>query len=783
MGLLLLDIPSHELYVRLLIAGCFLIFGAIVSNLVRKIEGAEKSLREANETMEALLNATTDMVMLLDTEGAVRLINKPGARFLGKSRTELVGRSIFELLPTGVAETRREKLREVVRAGLPVQFEDSSEGIHLENSWFPVLGDNGIKRIAVFARDITTRRRAEDARDRLFNLSLDMMCVAGFDGYFKQVNPAYGKILGWSREDLLGKPWLEFIHPQDVQKTVRAGTVLAAGEVVRSLENRFQCKDGSYRWLSWNSFPLLSEMTIFSITRDITEQKRAGRSLKRSEAQLASIFRAAPTGIGMGSNRFITWVNDRLCEMTGYERDELLHQEGRMLYPTDEDYEYVGKEKYAQISRHGTGTVETRWQRKDGRIIDVLLSSTPIDLADLSAGVTFTALDITERKRAEQALRESEEKFRNIVESSPLGMLMYQLHPDGVLELVGSNPAADEILGMACSRLVGKAVEDAFPTIVETEVPQRFRLAASDSIPWHNSRFQYGSGEIQRVYEVHAFQTSPGRMVAAFADVSDRVVAEQKLNEYKEHLEDLVEERTKELRKTQEELVRKERLAVLGQLTATVSHEIRNPLGTVRTSVFSIADAIERNEMHRISRAIRLAERNIVRCDRIIEELLDFTRVKEINPRPTPIDSWLEETLREQAIPDAIDLMTDLNSGAMIVIDRDRMRRAVINVVTNAIQALEDKNSPGNTLRVVSSVEGKWLELRVEDTGTGMSKDVSTRIFEPLFSTKGFGVGLGLPIVKSTLEQHGGEVRIASREGRGTSVILRLPISRSNEEQ
>lgn len=116
---------------------------------------------------------------------------------------------------------------------------------------------------------------------------------------------------------------------------------------------------------------------------------------------LESIFRAAPTGIGVVANRVFVRVNTRIEEMTGYIEAELLGKSSRMLYLSDEDYEYVGKEKYEQISKRGTGTVETRWRRKDGGVIEVLLSSTPLDLNDLSVGVTFTALDITQRKHAE----------------------------------------------------------------------------------------------------------------------------------------------------------------------------------------------------------------------------------------------------------------------------------------------------------------------------------------------------------------------------------------------
>ena len=126
--------------------------------------------------------------------------------------------------------------------------------------------------------------------------------------------------------------------------------------------------------------------------------------LRESEARLKSIFRAAPTGIGLVSERKLLEVNDKLCEITGYSKEELINQNSRVLYPEDEDYEYVGKEKYRQIKKYGTGTVETRFKRKDGRIVDILMSSTPIDPEDLQAGVTFTVLDITDQKKLETQL-------------------------------------------------------------------------------------------------------------------------------------------------------------------------------------------------------------------------------------------------------------------------------------------------------------------------------------------------------------------------------------------
>jgi PAS domain S-box-containing protein len=244
-------------------------------------------------------------------------------------------------------------------------------------------------------------------------------------------------------------------------------------------------------------------------------------------------------------------------------------------------------------------------------------------------------------------------------------------------------------------------------------------------------------------------------------------------------LEQRVEARTAELRAVQDELLKKERLSTLGQLTATVAHELRNPLSAIKNTVFIVKE-LAGNKGVDIDRPLFRLQRSIDRCNRIISDLLDYSRMPNPQVRVRRFDDWFSEVVAEQHTPAEIDVVLDLQAGATRVrFDPERFRQVVINLFENAIQALTDRTGleAKPRLRLGTRVLRDALEILIEDNGPGISPENLPRVFEPLFSTKNFGTGLGLPTVKRIVEQHGGDVEIGSTLGEGTKVVMRIPVA------
>jgi len=245
-------------------------------------------------------------------------------------------------------------------------------------------------------------------------------------------------------------------------------------------------------------------------------------------------------------------------------------------------------------------------------------------------------------------------------------------------------------------------------------------------------------------------------------------------------------EKMRDLRQAQEELISKGKLEQLGQLTATIAHELRNPLGAVRTTAFLLQRKLAAQNPGTEKQFERIGA-GIVRCDAIITQLLDYARTKKLDQKPLSLDSWLKDLLEDEckSLPETVDVVFEQGIGEKLVhFDADRMRRAIINVLSNAVEAMvgkggQDPVPAGKSARILieSRISSRGCEIEVADTGPGMAPEVLARIREPLFTTKNFGTGLGIPAVERILEQHDGGIDVWSRAGEGTKITLWWPMA------
>ncbi len=233
------------------------------------------------------------------------------------------------------------------------------------------------------------------------------------------------------------------------------------------------------------------------------------------------------------------------------------------------------------------------------------------------------------------------------------------------------------------------------------------------------------------------------------------------------------------LRSVQDDLVNKEKLATLGRLTATVSHELRNPLAAIRNSSFIIRQSV--NEAPAIGSFVDKIDRNVTRCDHIIADLLEYTKTRALELQRTEIGSWLEASIREQINLPEVELNFDgAEKDVFAEIDQPRFVRAIINLVENAGQAIAtSKVRKAGRIKISCTRESGKAQIVISDNGQGIPAELHAKIFEPLFTTKNFGAGLGLSITRNLVLEHHGTIRLTSEKGKGTSFTITLPLADS----
>jgi PAS domain S-box-containing protein len=290
-----------------------LVEAAHLAGVAIEREHAGNAIRASEERFRAVLDSTPSTIYVKDLDGRHLFVNQATADFFGVPKEEWIGKRSRELLPAHLAEFCERSDRGVLAAQQPLEerhtcrLPDGREAVVLATHILLRHTDGTPYAICGILRDITELIAAQREFERLWLYAPDPLCIAGFDGYFKQVNPAWSRLLGWTNEELLSAPYTDLVHPDDQVGLAAIEERLRRGEMIRGYENRYLCHDGSYRWFSWNAIPVPENQVIYGITRDVTEEKRLADMFHHAQ-KMEAVGQLA-SGVAHDFNNLLTVIN------------------------------------------------------------------------------------------------------------------------------------------------------------------------------------------------------------------------------------------------------------------------------------------------------------------------------------------------------------------------------------------------------------------------------------------------------------------------------------------
>ncbi|HEY9749416.1 MAG TPA: PAS domain S-box protein, partial [Allocoleopsis sp.] len=416
--------------------------------------------------VSTVLETANALVAVLNPQGQVVRINEVCATTTQYSFEEVKGGYFWDLF---VCPSEAEQVAAIVQklhlGSAPNQYEShcvTKLGQRRTIAWSHTVllnSDESIKHIICTGIDITERRKAEEERDRFFTLSLDLLSITGFDQQFRYLSPAWEKNLGFTNQELLAHPMSQWVHPEDLAATAAEWRKLQSGYETLGFENRYRCKDGSYRWLSWKATPLMEEQLIYAVAHDITERKAAEAAMYQTQMFLDSIVENIPHMIFVKDARELKFIkfNKSGEDLTGLSRTEVVGRDDYDFFSLEEADCFRATDQEVLQVGHLVNIAEERIRTKHrgSRIVQ----TKKIPLLDPTGQPQYLlgiSEDITDRKRAEAALQESERQYRSVVES--IKEVIFQLSVDGYWTFL--NPAWTEITGFSLGESIGTEIAD-----------------------------------------------------------------------------------------------------------------------------------------------------------------------------------------------------------------------------------------------------------------------------------------------------------------------------------
>jgi PAS domain S-box-containing protein len=616
------------------------------------------------------------------------------------------------------------------------------------------------------------------------------------------VSPEFCRI--WGVEIVEEAPigfFMALIHPDDHDR-VNATHDEGAETGLDPIEYRIVRPDtGEIRWLARRGEPIRDPATglvrWYGVVFDITDRKTAEESLKEREGQLSAFIDQATAGFAQVDldGRF-TLVNDRFCQIAGRSREELLTLKMQEItHPEDLPGNIP---KFDRAVREGTPfSHEKRYVRPDGSVIWVNNSVSVVRRPSGEPyGILAVSIDVTERRRAEAAVRENEARLRALTDNLPGGMV-YQVS-------TGRDGSERRFLfvSQSCEKLTGYPAEailaDASVAYGMMEGEEVAVLAAEEEAAIAESRpfdvqcrFRRADGALRWARIISAPRGQPdGTTVwdGIMIDVTDQKQAEEMLRNLNETLEQRVAERAEELALAQEALRQAQKMEAMGQLTGGVAHDFNNLL----TPILGSLDLLHRRALGgaREQRLVEGALQSAERAKTLVQRLLAFARRQPLQPGPVDLPELVRGMVELVASTSGPQIRIETRMDEPLPYaraDANQLEMAILNLAVNGRDAMPGGGvlTISGSARIVSEGEvpglaaGRYVRLSVADTGTGMDEATLARAVEPFFSTKGIGrgTGLGLSMVHGLAAQLGGALTLDSRVGEGTLAALWLPVS------
>jgi len=560
----------------------------------------------------------------------------------------------------------------------------------------------------------------------------------------------------------IGRKCFQVIHGRDeVCSWCRAKEVLA-GESIR-WEQYFPNVDQTYDVIE---FPLKNPdgtLSKLSIYRDITQRKKSEEKLKTSEEDYKRLFENVRCGIYVSSKegKFLN-ANTGLLDMLGYKtKEEFLKIDiAKDLYLRPED-----RRKWQEmIERDGyVIDYEVDFKRKDGSPISVLhTADVRYDQQGNVIGYEGINVDQSQRKKTEKELREALDFLDKIIKSSPNAIMATDMKGN----IIVWNSAAEETLGYKAEEVIGKMnIREIYPEGMAKKVMKMMRspeyggVGQCKSYPMVHVRQDGktidGNLSARIVYDAQGKEIAS---VGIFVDLKERLDMERKLRE------------------TQEKLLQSEKLAAMGRLTSQIAHELNNPLYGIMNTLELLKTEISPESKRR--KILDMALSETVRLTDLLRKMLRFSKPDEEKKQATDVNVILDEILLlvgKQLQENSIRISTDFADNLeKVFASRNQLRQVFLNMIANARDAMPDEGTL--TIKTFSKMDNVYI--KITDTGIGIKEENINKIFDDFFTTKNSvkDVGLGLSVCYGFIKEHGGDIRVSSEWGSGTTFIIRLPI-------